>query len=468
MDLQARLVAYSGNDFVGILPTPTSLNWGAPLNDTPQLQFSYSTLKNVPGADLVKQLNEQQYDVAVELNWGEGWQEPRSARFILPDLKNDPADVQRLWNFIGVGVDDDLRGVIVTDSSVYNAEGKRVFTNATPGQLLATYHNYGASRGMLSYLTYDFTPTMTSNHGNPGAWGSAISIDMPKETNYATVRDALVSYGLINWCTEGNVFRAFNTGSDGSATNQDAMEHDHTGDDAPVILMLGRECLDGPQQFSRRNLATDVWVLGDDNAAWLRTKTDTFIRRGRRVIAVSQTGANEGLAAIIGDRNLEVAATQREQLTRTLNFDTARVLPWRNYRPGDWVLAPGKDNGHVERLRVAQITLVFSAGAVTSGSIVLNDRLLERAILQQKQLDGLAAGATISGGTGGGTRPVPPSEKRKPAKPAGNPTVVGSAYVDKTGHVRAVIQIQWPGVSNDTGGQAITIDHYNVRVRRTA
>jgi hypothetical protein len=324
---------------------------------------------------------------------------------------------------------------------------------------------------MLEYLVNDFSASHTSDASGDKPWESSLTISFPKETTYRGVVDTLVNYGLINWCTEGNTFRVFDNGADGTVSDDQGMQVDRTDGDDPVTLVFGRECIDGPQQISRRGMASLAWVLGDNNTSWLREKTDTFIRRGKRAIAISQGGANEGIATLVGDRSLNVAAVARQQLTRTLNFDTAQFLPWFDYKPGDWVFAPGKSNGHIERLRVAQITLVFSAGAATSGSIVLNDRIYERAVVQQRQLDAMSNGAIISGSTGSATKPSPPG--RTPAIP-GKKTdgttdyagLSGAAYVDSSGHTRVVINITIPTVNSDVNGQAIDLDHYEVRVRK--
>jgi hypothetical protein len=87
--------------------------------------------------------------------------------------------------------------------------------------------------------------------------------------------------------------------------------------------------------------------------------------------------------------------------------------------------------------------------------------------VQQRQLDALTNGATISGSTGSATPPTPPG--RTPDAPGGStgkPSVSGAAYVDSSGHIRAVINVQWPAVTADGNGQAIEVDHYEVRVRK--
>src|SRR5690606_19509769 len=136
------------------------------------------------------------------------------------------------------------------------------------------------------------------------------------------------------------------------------------------------------------------------------------------------------------------------------------------YRPGDWVFGPSKSRQKIERLRVAQITLQQDQRGNVTGSVVLHDRLLERSVALQKQLTAVSGGATV--GTGGsGSKPAP--KGRKPARPGGSttrPTVTGAAYTDKSGTPRAVITIVWPPVNSGVDGQAIDIDHYEVRLRK--
>src|SRR5690606_3159436 len=151
---------------------------------------------------------------------------------------------------------------------------------------------------------------------------------------------------------------------------------------------------------------------------------------------------------------------------RTLNLATAEFLPWKDYRPGDWIFGPGKASGAIQRLRVAQISITQGADGVVGGSVVLHDRLLERAVAQQKELNALTNGAIVGGGAQP-TEPAPPG--REPAVP-GNlgtpPSVAGAAYIDAAGTARAVITISWPEVLVGEDGQPIDIDHYEVRIRK--
>ena len=462
-----RLVVYEGEQFLDVLPQPLKIDASFPLNDTPALQFTYSGVDDVRGAELLDRLIPEQLDVALEVNWGNGWVEPRGGRFIVMNRGDDTADPTRAYEFIGVGVCEDLSGVTILDTSLFNNEGRLVFTEATPGQILDTYHNHGTAEGMLNFLTNDFTPSQTSAQDEVEPWNETITWEVERSASYRQILDALVAYGMINWTTEGNKLRVFNDSADGYPSEWGGMQRDLTNEADPVELVLGRECVDGPQRFDRRNLATDALILSDNNSSFVRSNSNAFIRRGRRIIAYNQGGiANSGAAAVIGDKLLQQAESTREELTRSLDFTVARWLPFRNYRPGDWVYGPGKTRQKIEKLRVAQITLTADQRGVASGSVVLHDRLLERSVAMQKQLTAIQAGAQIGTG-GGGTKPAP--KGRKPAKPGGgttSPTVTGEAYIDASGHPRAVINISWPAVNSGVDGQAIDIDHYEVRIRR--
>lgn len=463
-----RLVAYDGNDFVGVLPRPLTINAAFPLNDSSTIQFTYPALSvEYAETDLVLRLLDDELDVALETHRPDGWKEVRGGRFVLLDNANDPTDRTKVHTFIGVGVDWDLDGVVITDPSMYNADGKLAFTDATPGQFLETWHNYGASNGMLSLLTNDFTVDTTSDKQGSATWQSTLTWAVAKDTSYRTVLDTLVGYGLINWCTEGNVLRVFNNGATGQVSDFDGMQVDKTSGPDPVELIVGRECIDGPQQRTRRNMVTDAWIMGDNNAAWLRSSSSFVLKRGRRVTTYSQAGVTtEGAADVIGDKLLAAGQANREQLTRTLRFGNAKFLPFQDYRPGDWILAPGK-KGLVEPLRLQQITLTQDEKGNVGGSIILNDRLYERSVAMQRAIDALSNGAAIGGGGGAQPSPLP---GRKPARPGGgtsSPGVTGSAYIDNSGHVRAVINVTWPSVSSGTDGTAINVDHYEVRIRKT-
>ena len=464
-DLEMRLVAYDQDTPAAVLPSPTSIQWGAPINDTPTLQFTYSDYPSVSGAPFLDLLIPSQVDVALEVTKDGDWVEMPSSRFIMMDQSNDTADPTNMMTFVGIGVDDDLNGVQITDKSKFNADGKLVFTNATPGQILRTFHDFGVANGMLNLLTTDFSTSQTSAQDEDEPWNDTITWEMPFGTSYRAALDMLVSYGMINWRCEGNKLRVFNDSAEGHPSDWGGMQRDYTDGANPVELIMGRECVTGPQSISRRNLANKVLVTSDNNSSWLRSNSSLAISRGDRVITFDQGGiATEGAADVIGDRLLDGAKSTREQLTRELKFDSSlKFLPWYDYRPGDWIYGPSKAGGAIDRLRVSQITLTQDDKGTLGGSIILNDRLLERSVAVQKQLAALQGGATI--GTGGGsTKPAPPG--RTPAKPSGTPTVTGAAYVDKTGHVRATINIVWSGVTSGVDGQAIDIDHYEVRMRK--
>lgn len=461
-NLEMRLVVYENDTPIDVLPRPLDIQWGGPMNDTPTLQFSYSKYEAVERADLIERIYDEQLDVAVEINKGSGWVEPPSARFVMVDDADDTSDQQHVVTHTGIGVDNDLAGVVIDDSTGLSNEGRRVFTNASPGQFMVTFLNYAQTTGQINLLDWDFTVDKASGDAD---WTSSLTWEVDRSTNAKTILDTLVGYGMCNWRCEGNTFRMFVDGSDGTVSDDYGMQVDRTDGPNPVELVMGREVIDGPQTRSRRNLANRALVTSDNNAAWLQTDNTTYIRRGKRTITISQGGiSTSGAANVIGGKALEAASAKREQLTRTLKFDSSvQWLPWLDYKPGDWVYAPGRSYGEIERLRIRQITLTQDQYGTVSGSIILNDRFYERSVAQEKALQAIQNGAVVGGG-GGSTQPSAPS--RKPSRPAGNPTVSGAAYVDASGHIRAVINLQWPGVTTGTDGQAIDIDRYEVRIRK--
>src|SRR5690606_29976552 len=94
-----RLVVYEGDEFLDVLPQPAKISAAFPMNDTPALQFSYSGVDDIRGAELLNRLINEQLDVALEINWGNGWIEPRGGRFIVTNEEDDTADPARMYNF---------------------------------------------------------------------------------------------------------------------------------------------------------------------------------------------------------------------------------------------------------------------------------------------------------------------------------------------------------------------------------
>src|SRR5690606_7599342 len=170
-----RLVVYEGDEFLDVLPQPANISAAFPMNDTPAAQFSYAGVADIRGAELLNRLINEQLDVALEINWGNGWIEPRGGRFIVTNEEDDTADPARMYNFTGVGVVYDLEGVTFITNDLVNSEGRIPFNNATPGQILDTYHNHGVDNGMLTLLTNDFGASRTSAQDQVEPWNGTIT-----------------------------------------------------------------------------------------------------------------------------------------------------------------------------------------------------------------------------------------------------------------------------------------------------
>ena len=176
--------------------------------------------------------------------------------------------------------------------------------------------------------------------------------------------------------------------------------------------------------------------------------------------------SDQGTAMSLVQSDLALAARVRGQYTRRLVLDVpdARSLPIRDYLPGDWVTGP--TDRRSERVRVHQITLSRDEHGAVTGSVVLNDRLVDADIRRTKRMRGIVGGSQADGGAG--TRPTdPPSERdnRTPKAPTGL-VVATSAFIAEDGQAVGRIAAQWDAVTEATDGTSMEIAAYGLWMRR--
>ncbi|MFI6485707.1 hypothetical protein ACIBH1_47915 [Nonomuraea sp. NPDC050663] len=167
---------------------------------------------------------------------------------------------------------------------------------------------------------------------------------------------------------------------------------------------------------------------------------------------------------VLAQATLARSAREKVQRTRGLLIGPpARFLPWRDFRPGDTLSAPG-EAGLQQALRVRQVTVTRDDKGVLGGSVVLHDRFLDRAVRLARRTQGILGGSTASGGTG--ARPAPPAPApRTPAAPTGL-VVDADAYLDEHGYARGLVVATWGAVTQDIGGVALDSDGYELFARR--
>lgn len=441
-----RLVAYAPNgDKLGLLPHPLAFQAGQPLNDVPALALRYS--RHALGAGLLA----QPCEIAIEWSEdGQTWTESPDSRFLRIKRGMDVTDETGVETFEMPGYGWQLRKVVLYPGPAPLVDGKRAFTSATPGSILQTFLAEAQERGALPVLDWTFNTEHDSDHK---PWNKILTIYYQPGLDALTTLINLAEQSVIDFRFEGRTLHVYNADT--------KLARDRTT--APrVDLRLGRDVLDAPDTGTLEDAASAVLVVGDDGFRRSYGSSAT-LPWGRWENFIGQGGvSDEGTAFLLAESSLQRAAQERVQHTREITPNGARWLPWRDYQPGDKVIAPAS-RGTLAPLRVRQITLTKDAKGVVGGNVILNDRFLEQSIRFARRTAGIVGGSTASGGSG--AQPAPPSPRgRTAAKPAGlivNPIT----YVDASGFAQGQITATWGPVLLDVTGEAIDIDSYELFMR---
>lgn len=449
MSFDVRLVAHAPNGpRLGVLPTPLSLDVAVPLDDVGSLRLSYAL--GAPGAALLA----NPVEVAVEAYdpTAGAWSEILGGRFLRIKRSGNVVDPTGTRSFELPAYAWMLRKARLFPSQHDNAEGKRPFASATAGTVVATLLGEAKARGVLPGLAVDFTPTLDSA-GQP--WAKVLTIAYEPGIDVLTVLDNLAEQGVVDWVMTGRTLRVFNADT--------VLARDLGAGDKPVDLRLGRDVTDAPDEGTFEELASAVFVKGEGTARLELTNPNAPTPWGRWESFITQGGVrDEGTMRLLAQAELDRTGRERVQITRAVSFDAAKWLPLRDYRPGDYVLAPG-DGGTLASLRVRQITLTRDQAGTLGGNLVLNDRFLERELRLAKRTAGIVGGSTAGGGSG--TRPAPEGpDPRDPAAPAGL-IVATTAYLDSDGAARGQITATWGTVDKATDGTAIEVARYELYQR---
>ncbi|GAA5046606.1 hypothetical protein HNP84_009757 [Thermocatellispora tengchongensis] len=443
-----RLVAYAPfGGQLGVLPHPLSVETGWPLNDVPSLKLAYTT--TAVGAGLL----DQPCEIAVQWSTdGYVWTEAPDSRFLRIKRRGDDADPTGLARFELPGFAWMLRKVVLYPGTAPLVDGKRAFLSATAGAILQTFIAEAKGRGAVPGLTWDFTPT-TDSAG--AAWDKVLTIYYQPGMDALTALLNLAEQGVCDFQVSGRTVQVFNADT--------VMERDLASGPGPVDLRYGRDIAEAPDDGTLEDVASSVLVVGDNGLVKTFTNPAAVQPWGPWETYVGHGGvSDEGTATILAQSALERAGAERVQRTRGIVLYGARWLPLKDYRPGDRVLAPG-DDGALESLRVRQVTLARNSSGVLGGSLVLNDRFLEREIRLARRTAGIVGGSTADGGSG--ARPAPEApEPRTPAAPAGlivNPI----AYIDEHGLPQGQVTVTWGAVTSDVGGVALNVGGYELFMR---
>jgi len=446
-----RLVAYAPNGAkLGPLPTPEDASVSIPLNDLGAVSLKY------PPRGARTDLLGQPLEVTVEVSHDQGltWAEPPDGRFLyLRDgrdpLQDDafsvecPAYVTRL--------DKALVGTAGLDD-----EGKRSFTDATPGAILLPLLQEAQARGALTGMSWSFTATHDSS-GAPWAAEAAQSVSYDVGVSILAILLGLAEAALVDFRTNGRALEVFNPES---ATGMGA---DRTLGATPVTLRPGRDLTEAPFRRTWEGLADTALVQGDAGTYLERTNGAALQPWGRQETFITASGVTDtGTLQVLADAHLSLTAEERAEFTVGLDFARAVHLPLRDYAPGEWVNRV-TELGALERVRVRQLTLTLDNQGRSGGNAVLNDRFLEQDVKTSRRIASVTGGASAA--TPGTPSPVG-NDILAPAKPLGLDHST-AAYIDRRVPM-AQVTLSWLAVTTNADATPISdLDHYEVWRRNT-
>lgn len=441
--LALRAAAYTtGRQRIGVLPDVLSMTLTVPRTDTPTLTLTYPVQSEAVRGLLL----DTQIEVAIEYtNDGENWIECPDARFISFESSTNPVgDGTQSRSLQAVHVSNRLNEALVWDApqEATAADGKRHFLNATPGMILRTVWDAATARGWGKDLTLACTVT---DDASGARWATKTTIDYEKSITIGQIVDSLTTLGMIETTWVGRTLYVYNTDT--------TLARDRTN----LVWRLWRDTTGAPERTSWADICTDVLVKGENGRVW-HIHNDAAPPDVRRIEKVVEAGGveKEATAALVAQATLRKGSTPAHSVQREWAADATTLLPWRDYRPGDWITVETASG--MEKMRVAAVSVTYDANGVsghTTFGTLLDDYLTRLA----RKTKGIAGYATAGGS---GVKPAPEQDLRKPRPPVG---IVGNATVVPApgGWHYGIATLTWQAVTTDTKDTAIDVAGYEVR-----
>ncbi len=327
----------------------------------------------------------------------------------------------------------------------------RVFRNATVGTIVGTLLAEAHNRGRLSGLSYTFG-SGTDSAGKP--WAKALSeYELAAGTPAFNVLDTLTAQGLCDWRMNGRRLEIYNPDT--------AMSADRTDQ---VTLINGLDIDDAPDKGTLANVVGEMLFTGDEGMNFKLSNVSAPTPWGVWEGSVSQSGVdNVATGKTLGRAALVAGSAEQVESTRSLVLSGERaLLPFIHYDVGDHITAPGPD-GAMMGMRVRQATITRNVHGILSGSVVLNDRFIEKSIRAAKKMAGVFGGSGVGGG---GAVPAPPlaNDNREPEPPkllSAEP----SAFVNEAGRVEGYVNLIWEHTGLATDGTLQDLARFHLRAK---
>ncbi|PSL04139.1 hypothetical protein CLV30_106144 [Haloactinopolyspora alba] len=450
MTFDIRLVAYEPDGArLGVLHHPTSTSTSLPLNDRPALDLSYT--RGLPGSEWLESFCE----VAVEWNTGADWTEPPNGRFIRLAWSADHLDEAKSLKLSMPGYSWLLRTAQVRGKSGHmDEDGRRQFVDATPGEILRTLLEEAQARGCVPGMSWDISDASDSD-GEP--WVERLNLSFDVGMKLDQVLSSLADQGAIDWNFWGRELHVYNADT--------LLARDLTTRDNPVNLRSGLDITSAPDKGDASGLIHRALLRGEDGLRVEVSNPAAVSPWGEFEVTIDQGGvSDEGTAILLAEKTLREGERERIQMTRGLIFAASRWIVLRDYRPGDWIYAPGVD-GAKTRARIRSLTLSKDANGVVQGNLTLNDRFIEASVKAAQRARDIAGGASSNGGTGTKPQPPPPTDVGQDTRAANAPQgfmLNSQGYINSAGIPRGLIEAEWAAVTTATDGTNIEIVRYDL------
>lgn len=270
-----------------------------------------------------------------------------------------------------------------------------VFEGATFGAVLATLIDAAKLRGLLPWLTYDFTADVDS-HGEP--WPDVHDLSFHVGTSLLEVWRHLVTLGLEGWMTPGLRLQAF---VDASRHLEDTVilrkGHHLAGDVVDTSHGIGRKSRILVEGAGGRIVEVVDPIL----------EADAHIGRREGFLEVS-TSDNPTTLQRAGEIALEVSALDDKARAVSVHHGPAsegQYEPFVDYRESDWIGLDAAGSGGVATpQRVWTIGLDEADAGNYGVELELNSPEMDRETRLYRRLNSLTRDTTAagSGGAGGG------------------------------------------------------------------
>lgn len=434
----ARLFDEAGN-FLSHLPLVGEVEIQEVLNEEGAGRLRYSA--SGAGADLLTSIHDGM--IAVYIDGYERF------RFLVEEDEDDEADAAgpaREITVAGPGILAALaRAVVIPQNGIGTKPAQWAFTDATPGEILRGLIGAVKAEGYLPHVWVDFTVDKDSA-GQP--WQKQMTVTYDAGKDLLTVAKDIAAQGLCD-------LRMVPGPQQGDGVWLQAYNPDTVmAQDRPNVYIRRAHVTRAPKKRSRRELRTDMLVVGEDGVNVLRRDVEARNRYGPRLGYLGWGNANKVPALnTAGDNALQLASRPQVGYDFDLQLDHPTCpQPYRDFKIGEKIrsdYAPTEVGTGYEPLRVRQMTVTLNRDGVVNATIGCNDRFLEASLKLARKIEGVVHG-TISN-TGVGPPSKPPQDRTPPAPPTGV-TVVPNVYTGPDGRSSVAVAVGWQEVTSNVDG----------------